>query len=121
MQAATLRERRTTPKSDELIALLQRYKPDECTFGVVTFSLPQQTLVQDLLDEQRARLPAIEGHFTGPERVFVKNLENVQGDERDEILFSICYAKDAGGKLRMHFGPLSMSGGERFAHHCANI
>jgi len=98
---------------DQLISLLQQYKPQERTFGVVTFSLPQQTLVQDLLEEQRARLPELETHFTGPERVFIKNLENVQGDERDEILFSICYAKDAAGKLRMHFGPLSTNGGER--------
>jgi hypothetical protein len=98
---------------DQLISLLQQYKPQERTFGVVTFSLPQQTLVQDLLEEQRARLPELEAHFTGPERVFIKNLENVQGDERDEILFSICYAKDAAGKLRMHFGPLSTNGGER--------
>src|SRR5690606_38724191 len=41
------------------------------------------------------------------------NLENVQGDERDEVLFSVTYAKDPSGRLRMHFGPLSIAGGER--------
>lgn len=83
------------------------------TYGVVTFNQAQQSLILDLLDEQRARYPEIEPHFTGSEHVFVKNLENVQGDERDEIYFSICYARDRNGKLRMHFGPLSNSGGER--------
>jgi hypothetical protein len=45
--------------------------------------------------------------------VFVKNLENVQGDERATMLFSVCYARDKSGKLAMFFGPLNGSGGER--------
>jgi hypothetical protein len=98
---------------DELVVSLKRTKPGDRTFGVVTFSAAQQSLVQDLLDEQRAATPEIESHFSGPEAVFVKNLENVQGDERDEIFFSVCYAKNSTGKLRMHFGPLSATGGER--------
>lgn len=44
---------------------------------------------------------------------FVKNLENVQEDERDTIIFSICYAKDKSGKMYMRFGPLGHSSGER--------
>lgn len=47
------------------------------------------------------------------EAFFVKSFENVQGDERDTIIFSIGYAKDASGVMRMNFGPLSKSGGER--------
>ena len=47
------------------------------------------------------------------EPFFIKNLENVQGDERDTIIFSIGYAKDSAGVFRMDFGPLSKSGGER--------
>ncbi len=47
------------------------------------------------------------------EPVFVKNLENVQGDERDVILFSICYGPDESGKVAMNFGPLNRDGGER--------
>ncbi|MHB8876007.1 MAG: DUF3320 domain-containing protein [Myxococcaceae bacterium] len=97
----------------ELVRSLRRYQPGERTFGVVTFNGPQQEFITNLLDEARAEHPEIEGHFQGLEHVFVKNLENVQGDERDEIFFSICYARDASGKLRMHFGPLSHSGGER--------
>ncbi len=98
---------------DHLVQTLRKTPAETRTFGVVTFSMSQQRLIQELLDEQRARFPEIETHFQSAEPVFIKNLENVQGDERDEILFSIGYAKDQKGRLRMHFGPLSVSGGER--------
>lgn len=100
---------------DGLVASLRVTPPGTRTFGVVTFSQPQQVLVLDLLDEARARFPEIEPHFDSDaeEPVFVKNLENVQGDERDEILFSICYGPAKDGKVRMNFGPLNQSGGER--------
>lgn len=108
----------TNPREAEalvahLVDRLRRITPGQRTFGVVTFNMAQQGLILDLLDEARATYPEIEPHFTSSEPVFVKNLENVQGDERDEIYFSICYARDGNGKLRMHFGPLSVSGGER--------
>ena len=47
----------------------------------------------------------------GEEPLFVKNLENVQGDERDVILFSVAFGPDAEGKLSMNFGPLNRDGG----------
>jgi very-short-patch-repair endonuclease len=82
--------------------------------GVVTFSQAQQGLVEDLLDAARGEHPEIEPYFTTvSEPVFVKNLETVQGDERDVILFSICYGPDAAGVVRMNFGPLNNKGGER--------
>lgn len=83
--------------------------------GVVTFSLPQQLLIDDLLEEARRRNPEIEPYFSDSthEPVFIKNLENVQGDERDVILFSICYGPDAAGRVSMNFGPLNRDGGER--------
>lgn len=100
---------------DHLVEKLRRARPGETSFGIVTFSLSQRELIADLLEDERARHPEIEAHFSTdlPEHVFVKNLENVQGDERDVIYFSITYAKDAHGKLRLHFGPLSITGGER--------
>lgn len=109
---------RTNPREaavlvDHLVEQLRSWPPDQRTFGVVTFSLAQRRLIEDLLDEARSQHPEIEAHFQSEEPVFVKNLENVQGDERDEILFSIGYAKDESGRLRMHFGPLSTAGGER--------
>ena len=97
-----------------LVAALKRTPAGSRTFGVVTFSQAQQTLVSDLLDEARRVEPDIEPHFAaGDEPVFVKNLENVQGDERDEILFSVGYGPDQDGKMWMQFGPILRDGGER--------
>lgn len=88
---------------------------DHDSIGIVTFNQPQQTLIQDLLDAKRRENPEIERFFTTEteEPVFVKNLENVQGDERDTILFSIGYGPDAEGRVSMNFGPLNQDGGER--------
>ncbi len=83
--------------------------------GIVTFSTAQRDLIEDLFEERRAADPRFEDYFAadGEEPFFVKNLENVQGDERDAILFSIGYAKGADGKFLMNFGPLNRAGGER--------
>jgi len=103
---------------DELVGRLRKTTGGDRSYGVVTFSQAQQKLVEDLLDEERRQHPEIERHFgnqppiTG-EPVFVKNLENVQGDERDVILFSICYGPDESGRLSMNFGPLNRDGGQR--------
>ena len=85
------------------------------SIGIVTFSQAQQNLIMDLLDEARRNAPEIDAYFGEEvdEPVFVKNLENVQGDERDVILFSICYGPDQAGRLSMNFGPLNRDGGER--------
>jgi very-short-patch-repair endonuclease len=85
------------------------------TLGIITFNLPQQALIQDLLDKARRDDPALEWFFSEDrfEPTIVKNLENVQGDERDVILFSITYTKDAAGVRRMNFGALNRDGGER--------
>jgi uncharacterized protein DUF4011/restriction endonuclease-like protein/AAA domain-containing protein len=90
---------------------------DRCgrSIGVVTFNAPQRELILDLLDDARRAHPEIEPFFSdaAPEPVFVKNLENVQGDERDVMLFSITYGPDARGRVLMNFGPLNAEGGER--------
>ena len=85
------------------------------SIGVVTFNTEQQSLIEDLLDRARADDPGIEWAFSEDELepVFVKNLETVQGDERDVILFSITYGPDETGHVTMNFGPLNRSGGER--------
>lgn len=86
------------------------------SLGVVTFNTEQQTLIENLLDKARAENPTIEAAFSEEatsEPVFVKNLETVQGDERDVILFSITYGPDETGHLTMSFGPLNKTGGER--------
>ena len=88
----------------------------EKSIGVVTFNSEQQTLIENLLDDARSRNPAIEWAFASDriiEPVFVKNLETVQGDERDVILFSITYGPDQSNHVTMNFGPLNRDGGER--------
>lgn len=85
------------------------------TLGVVTFNQKQQTLILDLLEAARRNNPELDRHFAEDliESVFVKNLESVQGDERDVILFSTTFGPDIAGAMSMNFGPLNKSGGER--------
>ncbi|MFZ3579161.1 DUF3320 domain-containing protein [Virgibacillus sp. DJP39] len=85
------------------------------SIGVVTFSQVQQTLIEDMIDERLKQDPALERYFTDEvqEPVFVKNLENVQGDERDVILFTVGYGPDETGHLTLNFGPLNRDGGWR--------
>jgi Cdc6-like AAA superfamily ATPase len=75
--------------------------------GIITFNAPQQTLIMDLMEEA-----CVKQGVRMPESLFVKNIENVQGDERDIIIFSIGYAPDKDGKLNMQFGSLNVAGGE---------
>jgi very-short-patch-repair endonuclease len=83
--------------------------------GVITFSEPQMEVVQSEIDERKRQDPALEVLLReeGPDGFFVKNLENVQGDERDVIFFSVGYGPDADGKMLLNFGPLNKQGGER--------
>ena len=86
------------------------------TLGVATFSTAQMQAVQDQLEILRREDPSCEQTFfnANPEEpFFVKNLENVQGDERDIIFISIGYGRTAKGQLTMNFGPLNQDGGER--------
>ncbi|MFB0919316.1 MAG: AAA domain-containing protein, partial [Oscillospiraceae bacterium] len=85
------------------------------SLGVITFGEVQQLAIDTAIREIRLRNQNFESFFKedSDEPFFIKNLENVQGDERDTIIFSIGYAKDAAGVFRMNFGPLSKSGGER--------
>lgn len=101
----------------DLIARLKSpgFSASGLTIGVVTFNSEQQALIEDLLDEERRKDPSIEPHFaeTALEPVFVKNLESVQGDERDIMYFSITYGPDHAGAVSMNFGPMNRDGGER--------
>ncbi len=84
------------------------------SIGIVTFSSVQQILVEDTLTELFAADPGLESKaYDRAEPLFVKNLENVQGDERDVILFSIGYGPDKTGKVSMNFGPINRAGGWR--------
>jgi len=85
------------------------------SLGVVAFSVAQQDLIDKLLSKRRQNTPEKEFFFTrdGIEPFFIKNLETVQGDERDTIIFSIAYGVDSQGRLLHNFGPLNRVGGER--------
>ena len=101
----------------DIIARLKSegFRESKLTIGVVTFNSEQQALIEDLLDEERRRDPALEPHFSEEalEPLFVKNLESVQGDERDIMYFSITYGPDLAGAVSMNFGPMNRIGGER--------
>ena len=84
------------------------------SIGVVTFSQPQQNLIDDLLMDAYREDPKLEEYANEMyEPILIKNLENVQGDERDVIMFSIGYGPDKDGKVSMNFGPLNRDGGWR--------
>ena len=97
--------------------ILRRLQDEELrgdSMGVVTFSSVQQNLIDDMLFEEFRKHPELEElDRSSREPVFVKNLENVQGDERDVILFSVGYGPDAQGNVSMNFGPLNRDGGWR--------
>lgn len=87
----------------------------ELSLGVATFSVSQRRAIQDELEALRRLNPDTEEFFHAhpSEPFFVKNLENVQGDERDVIVISVGYARNTQGYMAMRFGPLGADGGER--------
>jgi len=87
----------------------------ERSLGVVAFSISQQNIIEELISKKRAQNKKFEKYFDSnlEEPFFIKNLETVQGDERDTIIFSVAYGKDENGKFIHNFGPLNKQGGER--------
>ena len=85
------------------------------SIGIITFNVPQQELILDLIDTERIQRPHLEWFFSDDreEPVIVKNLENIQGDERDVMVFSITFGRDMAGKLPMDFGAVNKDGGEK--------
>ncbi|MGE0143483.1 MAG: AAA domain-containing protein [Planctomycetota bacterium] len=114
--------RRNPAEAEYVARLVKELLGRGLSLGVVAFSIEQQSAIEDALDalasadtefarsldEEYVREE--DGQFVG---LFVKNLENVQGDERDVIIMSVCYGPDRDGKVRMNFGPINQRGGER--------
>jgi len=107
-----------TIEADAIIAEISRRLSDpngtDDSLGVVTFNKEQMELVREKLISSTDPLiqkALVEG--VGGEEIFVKNLETVQGSERDVILFSIAFSKNDKGDLPLNFGPLNNTGGER--------
>ena len=117
-------ERRNQEEANEVVELIAKTlkeRKSQETIGVITFNITQKDLIEDLLeartqyDEEFAELYRIEcQRLDGNEDVslFVKNIENVQGDERDIIIFSVGYAPNREGRVSVNFGALSQDGGE---------
>ncbi|HMG54270.1 MAG TPA: DEAD/DEAH box helicase, partial [Kofleriaceae bacterium] len=100
----------------EVIARLRDPAQRARSIGVVAFSRAQQELIEDLLDAARADDYELDGWFEAAEAgepVLVKNLETIQGDERDVVIVSVGYGPDAAGAFTRNLGPLSQRGGER--------
>ncbi len=109
---------RTNPKEAKAVAeavVRQARSAPEQTLGVATFSVAQRQAILKELELLRRANPDLEGFFVdgSHEPFFVKNLENIQGDERDVIFISVGYGKTVEGYLAHAFGPLSGEGGER--------
>ena len=112
------KSRSNTAEAEAIVAEVIRRLSDKQlrkhSMGIVAFSISQQNVIEDMLMDAFTANPQLEELATNCEEpLFIKNLENVQGDERDVILFSIGYGPDARGKVSMNFGPLNNSGGER--------
>lgn len=99
---------------DEIVRRLKDKELCKQSIGVIAFSVMQQGLIEDMLQDTLEKDKELQDAAAGMyEPIFIKNLENAQGDERDVILFSIGYGPDKDGKISMNFGPLNNAGGER--------
>ena len=113
-------QRRNEVEAQRVVDLIFEHaeQAPQHTLGVITFSYAQRDAVIAEWEKRRRTLgaqPQFEAFFdeNAPEPFFIKNLEMVQGDERDVIFFSVGYGKDDSGKVLMNFGPLNQDGGER--------
>jgi hypothetical protein len=117
-------DRKNKSEASAIISLLKkifRNRKERESIGIITFNAEQEQYIKDLIDKE-AKRDAVFGKSVLAEynrkengediSLFTKNIENVQGDERDIIIFSIGYAKNEYGKIISHFGPLNQEGGE---------
>lgn len=140
LESSPYEQRRNTGEARYIAELLRSLlaKNDGKTIGVVAFSEAQQgeieRAIRELGEEDAEFATRYEAELEREEEgqhvgLFLKNLENVQGDERDVIIISVCYGPDARGKMLMNFGPINKTGGEkrlnvifsRAKHHLAVV
>ena len=124
LEKGVYEQRRNTAEADYIAQLVCGLLAEEsgASIGIIAFSEAQQAHIEQALqrlageqDDFRQRLEAEweraeDGQFVG---LLVKNLENIQGDERDVIILSVCYGNGPNGKMMMNFGPINQNGGER--------
>ncbi len=117
-------ERTNKEEAMAIISLLKdlfKNREHNETIGIITFNITQKDLIEELIDEEMTKDEEFNKNMTlelsrkkdnEDVSIFVKNIENVQGDERDIIIFSTAYAKDENGRFKALFGSLSSMGGE---------
>ena len=117
-------DRKNTEEAKEIVEVLKKIfatRKNNESIGIITFNSDQQSHISDMIDKAASKDAEFRSNIlkethrveNGEDSsIFVKNLENVQGDERDIIIFSIGYAPGADGKLHTNFGSLSQEGGE---------
>ncbi len=116
--------RKNQEEANAIVSLLKKLiknKKNKSSIGIITFNTEQELAIEDAIDEECKKDSAFRDAYIREQNrkdngedtsIFIKNLENVQGDERDIIIFSIGYARNEYGKVVAHFGPLSVEGGE---------
>ena len=99
----------------DIVFELMETLPDGDSVGVVALSRAQAELIENLIEQGRLIRRHLDQQFSEDvrERFFVKNLENVQGDERDHMILSIGYGRTPAGAVPNRFGPINNEGGER--------
>jgi len=124
MVKGSWQNRRNQEEAEAVVDLVKRIfrnRTQNETIGIVTFNIEQKEYIEDLLDREALKNAQFKKpYYAERNRVengedislFVKNLENVQGDERDIIIFSVGYARNSDDKIFAHFGSLSVEGGE---------
>ena len=117
-------DRRNSVEAKKVVELLKeifKTRKHNESIGIITFNTEQQSCIADSIDKEASKDPEFRSNIlkethrleNGEDTsLFIKNLENVQGDERDIIIFSIGYAENAEGKVYTNFGSLSAEGGE---------
>lgn len=116
--------RKNQEEANAVVALLKKLiknKKNKSSIGIITFNTEQESAIEDAIDKECQKDSAFRDAYIREQNkvingedvsIFIKNLENVQGDERDIIIFSTGYAKNEYGKVVAHFGSLSVEGGE---------
>ena len=120
IQGAVFENRRNRSEADAVARAVLRHAQQhpDLSLGVATFNIPQKDLIEEQIDRLRSAHPVLDNyilhHSENSYPFFVKNLENVQGDERDVIFISATYGPDKqSGKVMQRFGPINVDGGWR--------
>lgn len=108
--------RNNEKEAKEIVEIIIKHLKSDSgdSIGVVTFNIQQQNLIEDMLNNELVKYKKLDTkNSNAKESIFIKNLENVQGDERDIIVFSTTFGPDENNKMTMNFGPLNNQGGWR--------